>query len=352
MKVQLAHILQNIFHTSSLDEVPVNKLQEIVNDHPYFSAGHFFLAQRLQEQSAQYDEQLQKTALYFHDPLWLHWLLKQEEQKPVEKSIPLEAIDTARKAEGENINAVAPVESIAAIEPAEHVDIPGSTEEVEEFDEPETAQVIETAQFHEQEEEVPAEPEPFEIVEQPEAIEPAPETYANPVEPIQAEQVQTVEAIEADEPPQEVPPATKQTVVQIPGPAAIFKPTNESVPLAFDPYYTIDYFASQGIKVPMEVQPGDKLGKQLKSFTEWLKTMKRLPQAPAEAKTDDTEQQHIRQAADGSLEGKEVVTETMADVLIKQDRKDEAIAIYEKLSLLDPSKRAYFAAKIENLKEN
>ena len=44
------------------------------------------------------------------------------------------------------------------------------------------------------------------------------------------------------------------------------------------------------------------------------------------------------------------VTETMAEVLIKQDKNDEAIRIYEKLSLLNPSKRAYFAAKIEQLK--
>jgi hypothetical protein len=123
-------------------------------------------------------------------------------------------------------------------------------------------------------------------------------------------------------------------------------------PLGFDPYYTIDYFASQGIKAPVEVQPGDKLGKQLKSFTEWLKTMKRLPQAQAEAITDENEQQHIRQVAADSLEQKEVVTETMAEVLAKQGRNTEAIAIYEKLSLLDPSKSAYFAAKIENLKVN
>ena len=130
-------------------------------------------------------------------------------------------------------------------------------------------------------------------------------------------------------------------------------PVAEKQPIAFDPYYTIDYFAYQGIKAPVDIQPGDKLGKQLKSFTEWLKTMKRLPQVPMEqqiAQPDEAVQQDIRRFAADSLKDKEVVTETMAEVLVKQDRKEEAIGIYEKLSLLDPSKSAYFAAKIANLK--
>jgi hypothetical protein len=40
----------------------------------------------------------------------------------------------------------------------------------------------------------------------------------------------------------------------------------------------------------------------------------------------------------------------MAEVLIRQHKEEEAVAIYEKLSLLNPSKSAYFAAKIEQLK--
>lgn len=51
--------------------------------------------------------------------------------------------------------------------------------------------------------------------------------------------------------------------------------------LTFEPYHTVDYFASQGIKFSQEELPKDKLGKQLKSFTQWLKTMKRLPSTPA-----------------------------------------------------------------------
>ena len=122
--------------------------------------------------------------------------------------------------------------------------------------------------------------------------------------------------------------------------------------VAFEPYHTIDYFASQGIKIPADLKPNDRLGQQLKSFTEWLKTLKRLPEAQVVEQLDEASQQNIQKIAEHSLDEKEVVTETMAEVLVKQNKLEEALRIYEKLSLLNPSKRAYFAAKIEQLKES
>jgi len=46
-----------------------------------------------------------------------------------------------------------------------------------------------------------------------------------------------------------------------------------------------------------------------------------------------------------------VVTEAMAEVWEKQGNAVKAQELYEKLSLLDPAKSAYFAAKIEHLKQ-
>jgi hypothetical protein len=123
--------------------------------------------------------------------------------------------------------------------------------------------------------------------------------------------------------------------------------------LLFQPYHTVDYFASQGISFIEEEAPKDKLGLQLKSFTEWLKTLKKMPQKIA-AETEETEwpgnQFRIDLMAQQSAEKKEVVTETMADVLSKQGKNLDAIEIYQKLSLLNPHKIAYFAAKIDQLK--
>jgi hypothetical protein len=41
----------------------------------------------------------------------------------------------------------------------------------------------------------------------------------------------------------------------------------------------------------------------------------------------------------------------MAEVWVKQGKLEKAIEVYHKLSLINPSKRAYFAAKLEILKK-
>ena len=121
--------------------------------------------------------------------------------------------------------------------------------------------------------------------------------------------------------------------------------------LLFEPYHTIDYFASQGIKFKEEEKPKDNFGQQLKSFTEWLKVLKVTPISEIVQHSDINTEQKVEQLAGQSLQDNEVVTETMAEVWEKQGNSEKAIDIYYKLSLLEPSKRAYFAAKIEELKK-
>lgn len=119
--------------------------------------------------------------------------------------------------------------------------------------------------------------------------------------------------------------------------------------MLFEPMHMVDYFASQGIKLSEEVQTGDKLGKQLKSFTEWLKTMKKIPvgnEAENTIKTDVS----VQILAENSNSGEEVLTEAMAEVYARQGKISKAIEVYQKLSLLNPAKSTYFAAKSENLK--
>jgi hypothetical protein len=119
--------------------------------------------------------------------------------------------------------------------------------------------------------------------------------------------------------------------------------------LSFEPYHTVDYFASQGIKLSQEEFGKDKFGKQLKSFTEWLKTMKRVP---ADAKTttaDARSEARVEGMAGQSVQESDIVTESMAEVWLKQGNRAKAAEIYRKLSLLHPAKSAYFADKINTL---
>jgi hypothetical protein len=120
--------------------------------------------------------------------------------------------------------------------------------------------------------------------------------------------------------------------------------------IVFAPYHMIDYFASQGIKLVLEENPPDHFGQQLKTFTDWLKVMKKLPAQQLSGKTDEREADRIRHFAAHSIEERDVLTESMAEVLAKQGMYENAIALYQKLSLIYPPKSAYFASRIEQLK--
>ncbi|HUZ59631.1 MAG TPA: hypothetical protein VMU83_12690 [Hanamia sp.] len=124
---------------------------------------------------------------------------------------------------------------------------------------------------------------------------------------------------------------------------------NEEEPISFEPLHTVDYFASQGIKISEEVLENDHLGQQVKSFTAWLKSMKKLHPGQLPEQNEVIEK-IIQSSAEVSNQNANVLTEAMAEVLIKQNKKEKAIEMYQKLSLINPSKSAYFAAKIESLK--
>lgn len=124
---------------------------------------------------------------------------------------------------------------------------------------------------------------------------------------------------------------------------------NES--LTFEPYHTVDYFASQGISIKEDAPSANVLDTQLKSFTEWLRVFKKTPtQSPSTSMTAVQEQVVVEKARQ-SVNETEIMTEAMAQVWIRQGQLHKAIHIYEKLSLLNPDKSSYFATQIERLKQ-
>ncbi len=123
----------------------------------------------------------------------------------------------------------------------------------------------------------------------------------------------------------------------------------ETEDLIFEPLFTSDYFASQGIKLSEEIKSNDKIGNQLKTFTAWLKTMKtsngnRLPETTIIDKK-------VEQLAEKSNQEVEIITESMGEVYMQQGKYDQAAEIFKKLSLLYPNKSTYFANKFELLKD-
>lgn len=194
------------------------------------------------------------------------------------------------------------------------------------------------------EEPIHDEERPF-VLDEPEEQPVAAETPAAP-EPQTAAELSAAPAATADAQPAVEPRSAAESQPAAETPKAAPTVTQDFL---FEPYHTIDYFASQGIKLTLDENPEDKLGRQLKSFTEWLKTMRRLPQKDREVVPDRVMEEAIQTSAAHSIQGKDVLTETMAEVLAKQGMREKARAVYEKLSLLNPDKRAYFAAKIEQL---
>lgn len=123
------------------------------------------------------------------------------------------------------------------------------------------------------------------------------------------------------------------------------------------PLYTEDYFAYTRTKLPDKLE-NDKEPtlEKLQSFTGWLRTMKRTGGRTAHTDQENnsfgSQDEDIQEMAEESGRLKEgIYTEAMAEIRADLGQNDKAIAIYEKLILLNPEKKPYFAAKIEALKK-
>ena len=294
---------QQLFQKNIVD-CPVAELENLAHEYPYFAPVQYLLVCRLKNEAyQQYEAQLQKSILYYHDPLSFDQFINSNDYNVDFTELPVEESLLHQK------------EELAIEEPAETFEAETS-EEVEKIE-------IETQIF----------------------TEPIGKTVEQ----------KTIADEKVDALPQQEEPAAETEMKETPQEQIQLKPllnidtkVSDSA-LTFEPYHTVDYFASQGIKLSQEEAVGDKFGKQLKSFTEWLKTMKKLPAAEQVKPLDVGAEKKVENLAAHSIETEEVYTETMAEVWAQQGNKEKAREVYNKLSLLNPSKRAYFAAKIDSL---
>jgi len=414
MSLSTQHIIRHLFRAESLEEVSRQQLEELVEEYPSFGVGRYLLSRKLQAEGAShFNEETQKTNLYFTNPFWLQWLLNDAARpaggvEPVrEETMQPAQWDAAGDAEFPAEEVFAPVtdpteetidtsvttesetdETGEAMPVAQELEAPAPPSAADElmksiaaFQEQRRSE--QTAAVQEEEApsmgiaglalgqaEEPATPEASaagaavagekqeEGTELPVTAAGSDELTSPPVEEVQEEahspaEVVSPEAPEASEAPAEASGHGQGT--DYPGEPVIVAEenhTSEKAPEAplFEPYYTVDYFASQGIRLVLDENPTDKLGNQMKSFTDWLKVMRRLPQKNREIVPDIAAEHQVQAIAAHSIERREVVTETMAEVLAMQGMREKATEMYRKLSLLEPEKSAYFAEKIEQLK--
>lgn len=306
-------LFQNIFKTGLQDYGAGNQLQKVTEEYPYFSLAYFF---KLKREGMANENLAAITNLHFNNPFLLNYQLNRELTKKIttENEQPIHFPESV---EEEQMNTQAEMTSPAYDKLSEEDEIQ------------EQAAAENEEKKIEQEENLMSNPQE-DIPVVPGAVQ---HFFAShpPAENLQEQSPQPV----LEESHSEIPQKTEESG----------KLPQEWL---FEPLHTTDYFASQGIKLQDDPQPGDKLGKQLKSFTEWLKTMKKLHESkPAGDVPLDVSVQNM---AEKSNVEEEILTETMAEAFVQQGKAGKAVEVYEKLSLLNPAKSAFFAAKIENLK--
>jgi tetratricopeptide (TPR) repeat protein len=93
---------------------------------------------------------------------------------------------------------------------------------------------------------------------------------------------------------------------------------------------------------------GDRQKVQLEIIENFIRNEPRI--APVRGKlVDSAEQEDLAQRSQAAVPTGTLVTESFAKILARQGKYDKAIDIYEKLTLKNPEKSAYFAAKISEL---
>lgn len=283
-----------LFHLSGkldLSQLKAGALQQLADEYPYFAPAQYFLASKMgAENNNLSTAQAQKANLYFSNPYWLVYQLQHGLRNSAEQRAA-----TAPP--------FAPVPAGMAVPTVEAVK--------------EIMRKIDRAEEVRNEEEEPL--------------------------PDGSETASPIETGESD----------NKIAGMLSGQLAEFKkPLAADAQLDIDHekqrLHTIDYFASQGIKIDLSSIPQDKLTRHLLKFTDWLKQIKQVN--PAELAANLEMEKAVAETANTSNETREILTETMAEVLIKQGQVDKAIQLLIKLSFLNPEKSSYFAAKIEQLK--
>ncbi|SEW38375.1 hypothetical protein SAMN04488122_2608 [Chitinophaga arvensicola] len=394
-------------------------MEQLVADHPYFSAARLLLARKVYQQTGNLQHPAVKKALLYADQHHYAWQLITEEQVlqvvenrvaaiipedtlPVDAHNGLPQNGSPAAVLTEEETPVAPEIIPAPVIPdtpeaAFAPDIPAHTttahHNVSEASAPEAEnialEVIHTATESETIalDAIIAAPETESVLEEATAADIVadytPETKLAPEELPAPPEIETAVAPApvADFEPEDTTPATPAEVlpppVEMPSPAEDAEQTSgpikifpmatadEETELVFQPLFTDDYFAYKRLKNPEEADDLNEQGAaEMKSFTSWLRQMKdnfagrtnkdwyhqqlhRIYEEDEEPEVSETVE---KMAMDSIVFNNDIVSETLAEIWVRQQQYGNAIKIYQKLSLLNPDKNAYFAQKILELK--
>jgi hypothetical protein len=363
-----AILFTQIFNKNLFESDSQSHLQQFCKSHPYCSIAQYFLLKQTQSQADNNQTTASQTEILFNNSHWLNYLL----QQPIEKTDVEQTettIDVINNEEEIKIQAEETINDAAKVE----LKVDEHTELNEERKITESAELLQTATAipillntknieEEKNEETPVlkEVDNNNTEDLQTAI---PTLIATPQTTLLEDDAKNIlvddneieqqSEHENEENENSIEEQSEPEITPINFKLNLQPTSSKNDEQIFEPMHLVDYFASQGIKLSNDISPNDKLGLQLKSFTQWLKTMKKLHQNPTTISTEENTQLdiNIQQLAEKSNAENQVLTEAMAEVLVKQGKVDQAIELYQKLSLLNPVKSAYFAEKIADLKK-
>ncbi|NLR58770.1 hypothetical protein HGH93_11700 [Chitinophaga polysaccharea] len=382
-------IISHVFLQPSLQQVDEAVMEQLVADHPYFAAGRLLLAKKVYQQTGNLQgDAVKKALLYTDQPHYVYQLITGDMP---ENTLPEEDATTSIAAEiAQDIAALpvvedrlAPVIPEDALPQQEPEHTMAAIHNGTEIPAPEATTAVTTETV------IPGESITATIAEEiaQETTLPVVEDRIAPVIPEDALPQQdiihhTPLAVADFEQDTHVHPANASTVMPppapvdlpvaeeedpSPGPIKIFPlavDTTETE-LTFQPLYTDDYFAYKRLKNPEEADELSIQGAaEMRSFTSWLRQMKdnfvgktskdwyqqqlhRIYEEDEEPEVSETVE---KMAMNSIVFNNDIVSETLAEIWIRQHQYGNAIKIYQKLSLLNPDKNAYFAQKILELK--
>jgi tetratricopeptide (TPR) repeat protein len=332
-------IIQHIFQEPDIKQVDEAALEQLVTAYPYFTTARLLLAKKQYTVQRNLLAPAVKTAqLYSTNMHYFYRFITSDEAKavvaPVEPEVPFVA-EPVKPAEPEQPAAYVPLldESITSY--------PETTPATEEFITISDKEIV-----------IEVVPETVHVPEiqseTPETVyNKAPEETPSPITVIKPMADTTVDTGIQDEEikifPLEMGPAENT--------------------LTYQPLYTDDYFAYKRLKEPEQAEViSEKGASEMKSFTSWLKDIKHTFSEKATKEQYHKELKRSYEDFDPEVSEAvekmamesitltdDVVSETLAEIWAKQRQYQTAIHIYQKLSLLNPNKSAYFAQKIKEI---
>lgn len=403
-------IIQHIFQQPDIKQVDEAALERLVTSYPYFTAARLLLARKQYSVQKNLLAPAVKKAQQYSTNMHYFYRFVTTEEKSVVPEVVAPAAEevTSIAAETAPITAevassaaeavpAAPVRAEATDEtaPAPVAEttasaFPGQAETAAPVPQPEQETKIHvtvpkapseqtaapanfTAPAYNTEEELtvtaddvvatPATPPPFQAA--PATAAPAPEAMHTAGQPIVSSPVTTPPAASqapstpaADNPVSAAPAAETEPIKIFP-----LDTSETETSLTFQPLYTDDYFAYKRLKEPEQAeQLSEKAAAEMKSFTSWLREMKHTFAEKAskqwyhqqmhrsyEDPDPEVSEAVEKMAMDSITLNDDIVSETLAEIWARQHQYQTAIHIYQKLSLLNPNKSAYFAQKIKEL---